>query len=66
MGQVASLVVVLSVLMFVEGQDVGTVLVVVDSVFTLLTQLEQAVQIHLQVPFQETEAHRLAIRASRR
>lgn len=65
-GQVASLVVVLSVLMFVEGQDVGTVLVVVDSVFTLLTQLKQAVQIHFQVPLQEAEAQRLAIGACRR
>lgn len=55
-GQVASLVVVLAVLMFVEGKDVGAVLVVVDPVFTLLTQFEQVVQIHRQVPFQEAES----------
>lgn len=56
MGQVASLVVVLAVLVFVESQDVGAVLVVVDPVFALLTQFEQAVQIHRQVSFQEAEA----------
>lgn len=65
-GQVASLVVILPVLMLVEGQDIGAVLVVVDPVFALLTQFEQAVQIHFQVPFQEAEAQRLTIGASRR
>lgn len=44
-GEVAPLVVVLSVLVLVKGQDVGAVLVVVDPVFTLLTQFEQVVQI---------------------
>lgn len=65
-GQVAPLVVVLSVLVFVQGQDVGAVLVVVDPVFTLLTQLEQVVQIHRQVPFQEAETRRFALGAHRR
>lgn len=64
-GEVAFLVVVLPVLMFVEGQDVGAVLVLVDPVFTLLAQLEQVVQIHRQVPFQEAEPYRLGIRANR-
>lgn len=66
MGQVAPLVVVLSVLMFVEGQDVGTVLVQVDPVLPLLAQLEQAVHVHFQVPFQEAEAQRLAVGGGRR
>ena len=41
--QVAPLVVVLAVLVLVEGQDVGAVLVMVHPVFALLTQLEQVV-----------------------
>lgn len=53
--EVASLVVVLPVLVLVEGQDVGAVLVVVDPVLSLLTQFEQVVQIHLQVPSEEAE-----------
>lgn len=64
-GQVAPLVVVLAVLMLVQGQDVGAVLVVVHPVFTLLAQFEQVVNIHCQVPFQEAEARRLTIRAYR-
>lgn len=43
MGEVAFLVIVLAVLMFVECQGVGAVLVLVDLVFTLLTQLEKVV-----------------------
>lgn len=54
-GEVAPLVVVLPVLVLVEGQDVGAVLVVVDPVFTLLTQFEQVVQIHCEVLFEEAE-----------
>lgn len=65
-GEVASLVVVLAVLMLVQGQDVGAVLVVVDPVFTLLTQFEQVVQVHRQVPFEEAEARRFAVGAYRR
>ena len=42
--QVAPLVVVLAVLVLVEGQHVGAVLVMVHPVFTLLAQLEQIVQ----------------------
>lgn len=45
-GEVTSLVVVLAVLVLVQCQDVGAVLVVVDPVFTLLAQFEQVVQIH--------------------
>lgn len=62
-GQVASLVMVLAVLVLVEGQDVGAVLVVVHPVLTLLAQFEQVVNIHRQVPLQEAEARRLAIGA---
>lgn len=54
-GEVASLVMVLTVLVFVEGQDIGAVLVVVDPVLTLLTQFEQVVQIHCKFPFKEAE-----------
>lgn len=42
-GEVALLVVILSVLMFVECQHVGAVLVLVDPVLALLTQFEQVV-----------------------
>lgn len=64
-GEVASLVVVLTVLMLVEGQDVGAVLVVVDSVFTLLTQFEQVVGIglHRSVLFEEAGTGGVTIRA---
>ncbi|TNN44859.1 hypothetical protein EYF80_044948 [Liparis tanakae] len=65
-GEVAPLVVVLAVLVLVQGQDVGAVLVVVDPVFTLLAQFEQVVQIHRQVPFQEAEARRAAFVGQRR
>lgn len=54
--EVALLVIVLAVLMLVERQGVGAVLVLVYPVFALLTQFEQVVQIHRQVPFQEGEA----------
>lgn len=54
-GEVAPLVMVLTVLVFVESQDVGAVLVVVDPVFTLLAQFEQVVQIHRKVSFEEAE-----------
>lgn len=60
-GEVTLLVVVLPVLMFVEGQDVGAVLVLVDPVFTLLAKFEQVVQIHRQVPFQEAETQGLDV-----
>ena len=65
-GEVASLVMVLTVLMFVEGQDFGAVLVVVDPVFTLLTQFEQIVQIHRKVPFKEAETRSFTVRVCRR
>lgn len=42
-GEVALLVVILPVLMFVERQDVGAELVLVDPVLALLTQFEQVV-----------------------
>lgn len=65
-GEVSSLVVVLAVLMFVQGQDVGAELVVVDPVFTLLAQLEQVVHIDCQVPFEEAETCRVDVGAYRR
>lgn len=43
MGEVALLVIILPVLMFVERQDVGAELVLVDPVLALLTQFEQVV-----------------------
>lgn len=61
-GEVASLVVVLAVLVFVESQDVGAVLVVVDPVLTLLAQFEQVVQIHRKVPFEEAVTQSLTVR----
>lgn len=48
--QVPLLVVVLAVLVLVEGQQVGAVLVHVRPVFTLLAQFEQVVQVDRQVP----------------
>lgn len=58
--QVSSLVMVLAVLMFVECQDIGAVLVVVNSVLSLLAQFEQAVQIQCQLFFQDAESQRVA------
>lgn len=43
MGEVPPLVVVLPVLMLVQRQDVGAVLVMVNPIFTLLTQFEQVI-----------------------
>lgn len=55
MGEVASLVVVLAVLMFVQRQDIGAVLVLVGPVFTLLAQFEHIIKISPRVTFQEAE-----------
>ena len=45
-GEVASLVMVLTVLMLVQCQDIGAVLVLVGPVFTLLAQFEHIVEIY--------------------
>lgn len=55
MGEVPLLVVVFTVLVLVESQDVGAVLVHVGPVFTFLAQFEQVVQVHSLVPFGEAE-----------
>lgn len=65
-GEVASLVVVLAVLMLVQSQNIGAVLVVVDPVFTFLAQFEQVVQVHHQVPFEEAETCPFTVTAYRR
>lgn len=54
-GEVPLLVVVFTVLVLVESQDVGAVLVHVGPVFTFLAQFEQVVQVHSLVPFGEAE-----------
>lgn len=55
MREVASLIMVLTVLMLVQCQDIGAILVVVAPVFTLLAQFEHIVEIYPQVSFQEAE-----------
>lgn len=55
-GEVALLVVVLAVLVLVEGQEVGAVLVDVRPVFPFLAQLEQVVQVHRRLLFGEAGA----------
>lgn len=55
MGEVASLVMVLAVLMLVQRQDIGAVLVLIGPVFTLLAQFEHIVEIFPYVTFQEAE-----------
>lgn len=54
-GEVPLLVVVLTVLVLVESEEVGAVLVHVGPVFTFLAQFEQVVQVHRRVPFGEAE-----------
>lgn len=54
-GEVPLLVVVLTVLVLVESQKVGAVLVYVGPVFTFLAKFEQVVQIHYCVKFRETQ-----------
>lgn len=55
MGEVASLVMVLAMLMLVQCQDIGTMLVLVASIFTLLAQFEHIVEIYTRVPFLESK-----------
>lgn len=45
-GKVASLVMVIAVLMLVQRQDIGAILVLVGPVFTLLAQFEHIVEIY--------------------
>lgn len=54
-GEVPLLVVVLTVLMLVESQEVGAVLVHVSSVFTFLAKFEQVVQVYRRVLFGEAQ-----------
>lgn len=65
-GEVAPLVVVLAVLVLVQGQDVGAVLVVVVPVFPLLAQFEHVVDVYPQISLQEAETRRLTVRVNRR
>lgn len=68
MGQVAALVVVLTMLVLVEAQCVGAELVVVDSELALLAQLEEVVQValHRQVFPHSTQTSHFTLRAGRR
>lgn len=54
-GEVSLLVMVLTVLVLVESQEVGAILVHVGPVFTFLPQFEQVVQVYDCVPFGEAE-----------
>lgn len=51
MGEVASFVMVLAMLMLVQCQEIGTILVLVAPIFTLLAQFEHIVDIYSQVLF---------------
>lgn len=46
MGEMASFVMVLAVLMLVQSQDIGAVLILVGPIFTLLAQFEHIVEIY--------------------
>lgn len=49
--EVASLVMVFTVLMLVQRQDIDAILVLVAPIFTFLAQFEQIGEIYPQVPF---------------
>jgi hypothetical protein len=68
MGEVAALVVVLTMLVLVEAQCVGAELVVVDSELALLAQLEEVVQVALHRQFfpHSTQTSHFTLRAGRR
>lgn len=51
MREVASLVMIFTVLMLVQRQDIDAILVLVAPIFTFLAQFEQIGEIYPQVPF---------------